>query len=128
MILNFGHTFAHAIEVKNNYSRNISHGEAVLSGMFLATRLSNVLNICNHKTLKELTEIYKNNNLLYTVKKYSNYRNIKKLLPFLLNDKKNDNNKINFILLKKIGITTMPNKYKISIKKIKSYTKTISQY
>ena len=40
MILNFGHTFAHAIEVKNNYSKKISHGEAVLSGMILATKLS----------------------------------------------------------------------------------------
>ena len=40
MILNFGHTFAHAIEVKNSYSKNISHGEAVLSGMILATKLS----------------------------------------------------------------------------------------
>ena len=40
MKLNFGHTFAHAIEVKNNYSKNISHGEAVLSGMILETRLS----------------------------------------------------------------------------------------
>ena len=40
MILNFGHTFAHAIEVKNNYSKNITHGEAVLSGMILATKLS----------------------------------------------------------------------------------------
>ena len=39
MILNFGHTFAHAIEVKNKYSRTISHGEAVLSGMILATKL-----------------------------------------------------------------------------------------
>ena len=29
MILNFGHTFAHAIEVKNNYSKKITHGEAV---------------------------------------------------------------------------------------------------
>ena len=38
MVLNFGHTFAHAIEVKNNYSKNITHGEAVLSGMILATK------------------------------------------------------------------------------------------
>ena len=30
MKLNFGHTFAHAIEVKNNYSKVITHGEAVL--------------------------------------------------------------------------------------------------
>ena len=38
MILNFGHTFAHAIEAKNNYSKKITHGEAVLSGMILATK------------------------------------------------------------------------------------------
>ena len=40
MVLNFGHTFAHAIEVKNNYSKNVTHGEAVLSGMILETKLS----------------------------------------------------------------------------------------
>ena len=40
MILNFGHTFAHAIEGKNNYSKKITHGEAVLSGIIIATRLS----------------------------------------------------------------------------------------
>ena len=46
MILNFGHTFAHAIEVKNNYSKKITHGEAVLSGMILATRLSVIKKVC----------------------------------------------------------------------------------
>ena len=46
MILNFGHTFAHAIEVKNNYSKNITHGEAVLSGMILATKLSVAKKVC----------------------------------------------------------------------------------
>ena len=40
MILNFGHTFAHAIEAKNKYSKKITHGEAVLIGMILATKLS----------------------------------------------------------------------------------------
>ena len=40
MILNFGHTFAHAIEVKNNYSKKVTHGEAVLTGMILAIKLS----------------------------------------------------------------------------------------
>ena len=63
MILNFGHTFAHAIEVKNNYSKNILHGEAVLSGMILAARLSNLLKICNNKTIEDITEIYKSNKL-----------------------------------------------------------------
>ena len=32
MKLNFGHTFAHAIEAKNNYSNSITHGETVFMG------------------------------------------------------------------------------------------------
>ena len=40
MILNFGHTFAHGIEAASNFSKKINHGEAVLIGMFLATKLS----------------------------------------------------------------------------------------
>ena len=68
MILNFGHTFAHAIEVKNNYSKNITHGEAVLAGMVLATKLSVIKKVCNKKTLENLLEIYKSNNLNYSFK------------------------------------------------------------
>ena len=52
MILNFGHTFAHAIEVKNNYSKKITHGEAVLSGMILATKLSVIKKVCSKKNFK----------------------------------------------------------------------------
>ena len=55
MILNFGHTFAHAIEVKNNYSKKITHGEAVLAGMILATKLSVIKKVCNVKTLKSFS-------------------------------------------------------------------------
>ena len=58
----------------------------------------------------------------------SNYRKINELLPYLLNDKKNDNDKINFILLKKIGKTTLPNKFKMSLKKVKGLSKAIAQY
>ena len=128
MILNFGHTFAHAIEVQNNYSNKISHGEAVLSGMILAVRLSNLLKICNNETLEDITKIYRDNKLMYTVNKYSNYKKINELLPYLLNDKKNDNDKINFILLKKIGKTTLPNKFKMSLNKVKGLSKAIAQY
>ena len=128
MILNFGHTFAHAIEAKNNYSKKITHGEAVLSGMILATRLSIIKKTCNQNTLNEIEKIYKKNNLSYTFKKYSNIKTINSLIPFLKNDKKNNDEKINFILLKKIGKTTAPNKFKISLKHIKNYSKIIAQY
>ena len=128
MILNFGHTFAHAIEVKNNYSKNTTHGEAVLSGMILATKLSVVKKICSPKTLYRLKNIYLKNNLVYTYKKYENENSIKKLIPYIKNDKKNNDNKINFILLKNIGKTFLPNKSKISINNFKKLIKAITQY
>ena len=125
MILNFGHTFAHAIEIKNNYSKMTTHGEAVLSGMILATKLSVAKKFCKSEYLNELLKIYDDNNLSYTYKKFSNKKSLDGLLPFLKNDKKNDDEKINFILLNKIGKTSMPNKFKISIKELKKYTKKI---
>ena len=128
MILNFGHTFAHAIEVKNNFSKKVTHGEAVLSGMILATKLSVVKKICSPETLGQIKNIYLKNNLDFTFKKYSNQSAIDNLIPYLKNDKKNNDNKINFILLKNIGKTALPNKSKISIKNLKNISKTISQY
>jgi 3-dehydroquinate synthase len=41
-LLNFGHTFAHAIEAEQGYG-GLNHGEAVAAGMVLAARLSAVL-------------------------------------------------------------------------------------
>ena len=128
MVLNFGHTFAHAIEVKNNYSKKITHGEAVLSGMILATKLSLIKKVCNNKTFNEIKKIYDNNDLAYTYKNYSSQSSINSLIPYLKNDKKNNDNKINFILLKKIGKTTLPNKNKISMKNLKKLSRTIAQY
>ena len=127
MTLNFGHTFAHAIEGRNNFSKKITHGEAVLCGMILATKLSIVSKICGKKVLAELKEIYKENNLSYTFKEFSNPSKIKSLIPFFKNDKKNNDDKINFILIKKIGLITQPNKYKISISKLKKITSAIAQ-
>ena len=128
MNLNFGHTFAHAIEVKNNYKKDVTHGEAVLAGMMLATKLSLVNNLCDFKTLTDLKKIYSENNLNYTLKKYSNKKEIVSLIPFLKNDKKNNDEKINFILLKQIGKTTPPNKYKISVKELLKYINHITRY
>ena len=119
MILNFGHTFAHAIEIKNNYSKRTTHGEAVLTGMILATKLSIIKKVCAPKVFDDIKGIYDKNGLSYTLKSFSTRNSIIKLIPFLKNDKKNNDEKINFILLKNIGKTTTPNKSKISIKELK---------
>lgn len=39
-LLNFGHTFGHAIEAEQGYGAGLNHGEAVAVGMVLAARLS----------------------------------------------------------------------------------------
>ncbi len=127
MILNFGHTFAHAIEVKNNFSKKITHGEAVLAGMILETKLSLLRKLCNLKTFNEIKKIYKDNNLQYTYDKFKSQKKINELLPFLINDKKNDDKKINFILLKEIANISLPNSNKISIKNLRSQSKFIAQ-
>ena len=127
MILNFGHTFAHAIEIKKKFSRSITHGEAVLIGMILATKLSCARGLCSKNTLKLITEIYEENNLHYILNKFSGKRDLMSLIPFLKNDKKNNDKRINFILLKNIGLTTKPDSCKISLKKLNYYFSAIAQ-
>ena len=87
MILNFGHTLLMLLRQKIAFKK-ISHGEAVLAGMILATKLSVIKKICNNNVLKELKTIYERNKLSYTYKDYSSRSKINSLIPFLKNDKK----------------------------------------
>jgi 3-dehydroquinate synthase len=119
MILNFGHTFAHAIEAQNNYSKRINHGEAVIMGMMMATKLSYIKKLCSLKTLHQLIKIYKINNLKYDIKEYFKKNEYNEITNYMRTDKKNNDKKINLILLKKIGLTTQPNMYKISSTELK---------
>jgi 3-dehydroquinate synthase len=125
MILNFGHTFAHAIELQNNYSKKINHGEAVIMGMMMATKLSYLKKICSWKTLEQLQNIYKSMKLKHDIKKFFNQKEYNKIVDHMVNDKKNNDRKINLILLKNIGQTTLPNTYKISTLEIKRIFKKI---
>ncbi len=121
MILNFGHTFAHAIEAKNKYSKNINHGEAVLIGMMIASKLSYIKKICKRSTLLEIIEIYKKNNFDYKLKKFVKRKEFNSITKFMLQDKKNDDEKINLILLRKIGKTTMPGQFKLSVSELNKF-------
>ena len=126
MVLNFGHTFAHAIELQNNYSKKINHGEAVIMGIMMATKLSYLKRMCSLQTLTQLESIYKLNNLKYDIKKNFNKREYNKIIEHMVNDKKNNDEKINLILLKKIGQTTLPGSCKISTRELKKvFTKII---
>ena len=118
-VLNFGHTFAHAFESLNNYSRNLNHGEAVLLGMNIASQFAYQKKIMPVKELYLIQKHLLNLNLNYEIKKYLKKNQINKLLEFMKNDKKNFSNKINLILSKKIGSCLNSRSY--SVNEIKKF-------
>lgn len=97
-ILNFGHTFAHALEKVTNY-RRFRHGEAVGYGILFAASLSKTLALCSEKDV----------NLLYGVVHRAGslpgLGNIdpNELFRAMHADKKNLAGSLQMVLLKGIG-------------------------
>jgi 3-dehydroquinate synthase len=102
-ILNFGHTFAHAYEATLRYSKKLNHGEAVLLGINSALKFSLKNKIMNNNEYSLIKEHIENSELPNKLKNYFSVKHINKILSFMLKDKKNNSEKINLILLKKIG-------------------------
>ena len=98
-MLNFGHTFGHALEVMNNYKKNFTHGDAISIGMILATKISQNMGNISQSQLDKIILHFKNTGL----KTNSILIRNKNFIKLLLNDKKSQNNKIHLVLLKEIG-------------------------
>lgn len=103
-LLNFGHTFGHAIETQYN----LTHGQAVAIGMNVAAKLSHKqLGFKKANEVKEIIEKYGLPTELQTDKE--------KVFSVLQKDKKAGNGYVNFILLQKIGKACIE---KIAIEKL----------
>ena len=102
-ILNFGHTFAHAYEAALGYSKRLNHGEAVLLGIYTALKFSYKSKLISHKEYYPILKHMKDSKLPYDIKNYFKLKHLNKILSFMIKDKKNKTDKINLILLKKIG-------------------------
>ena len=110
-VLNFGHTFAHAYEASLGYSRKLNHGEAVILGMRTALSFSLNENILNKNEYNLIVNHIKNSDLPFSVKKYFSIKDLKKILSFMIKDKKNNSENINLVLLKKIGVPIFNKQY-----------------
>ena len=102
-ILNFGHTFAHAFEATLGYSKRLNHGEAVILGLNAASKFSMLNKILNIKEFQLIKNHLDELNLPRNINKFFSIKDQKKILSFMKKDKKNNTNKINLVLLKKIG-------------------------
>ena len=110
-VLNFGHTFAHAYEASLNYSKKLNHGEAVILGMKTALSFSLSLKMLEKRDYNLILNHINNLNLSISVNKFFTKKNLNKILFFMAKDKKNKSQKINLVLLKKIGSPKINNEY-----------------
>ena len=95
-ILNFGHTFGHAIEAHNNY-KNITHGAAITLGMVVASKLSFFEGHINNYQLDNIVNLIDSLGLNTDHSKYK-YSQLKQ---YFLSDKKIKDGKLNLILIDK---------------------------
>lgn len=102
-MLNFGHTFAHAIETLTGYSRFL-HGEAVAIGMVAAARLSELRGLCPSGACDRIA------GLLGVLELHTNWPAEVaplKAVECMSRDKKARQGGLNLVLLRALGATTL---------------------
>lgn len=97
-LLNFGHTFGHALETASEYS--LLHGEAVAIGMVLAARLSTRLGLATESERQRLATLLKRFNLPVDLPDDIVPAG---LLDLMQRDKKNREGRLRLILWREIG-------------------------
>jgi 3-dehydroquinate synthase len=102
--LNLGHTFGHAIETGAGYGAYL-HGEAVAIGTCQAADLSRRKGWLNDGDVERIFSLFKKSGLpVYPPEQIDADR----FLELMSVDKKNVDGQIRLILLKKIGVATLP--------------------
>lgn len=107
-VLNFGHTFGHAIEAGLGYGEWL-HGEAVGCGMVMAADLSQRLGLVDAATVERLRALVKAAGLPTVAPDLG----VARWIELMEVDKKNEGGAIKFILLKPLGspsIASVPEK------------------
>ena len=96
--LNFGHTFAHAIETTTGYTSYL-HGEAVAIGMVMAADLSVRMDLCQPDTADRIRQLIEAYRLPVAPPKIPT----PVMLETMARDKKVIGGRMRFVLVKRIG-------------------------
>ena len=103
-LLNFGHTFGHALESETNFSGKILHGEAVSIGMTMAFELSHSLGLCSSKDKDRMMRHLRSVGLPTKIRDIKGIKwNSEAIINHMHSDKKVKNGKIMLILTTGIG-------------------------
>jgi 3-dehydroquinate synthase len=97
-ILNFGHTFGHALEAETSYTRFL-HGEAVAFGMRAAVYLAELTGHLSAEDSVDILELLR----LYGPTPPLDGISAERLLTRLVRDKKTVRGKVHFVLPERIG-------------------------
>ncbi|WP_343183506.1 3-dehydroquinate synthase [Buchnera aphidicola] len=100
VVLNFGHTYGHAIESYFNYKKYL-HGEAISIGMVIASNTSEILGFLKKKTVCRIISLLKKFNLPVIPPKNMP---LDSYFFYMKKDKKNIFGNIRLILPYKIGL------------------------
>ena len=101
-ILNFGHTFGHALEAATNFQM-LTHGEAVAYGMLVALQISAHNGSLDEGSCQRITRCILGIGVLPSVETVE----VERILEAMRRDKKRQGNEIFFVLLKGIGRTSV---------------------
>ena len=104
-LLNFGHTFGHALEAMAGYDGTLLHGEAVAAGMVLAARMSARLGPCTGQDAERLAAHLAAVGLPAELDQVDAGRHwsADELLGHMTKDKKALDGRIVFVLLDRLG-------------------------
>jgi 3-dehydroquinate synthase len=103
-LLNFGHTFAHALEAETGFSSALLHGEAVAIGMVMACRLSQRMGLIDAQMETDLAGHFKALGMMAYPQDVVNQRwNAEAIARHFAGDKKAENGALTFVVLKSLG-------------------------
>lgn len=103
-LLNFGHTFGHALERANGYRPSLLHGEAVGAGMAMALRYSVKLGVCPGQDAVRAERLLNALGLATRLRVLGgNPYNADALIAHMAHDKKAVSGRLTLILSKGIG-------------------------
>ena len=109
------------LERIEKFSGKLNHGEAVLLGMMTACIFSYKKKLLPKNDLELINQHYINANLPRKLKNQFKITQINNIVNFMKRDKKNLNDKINLVLIKKIGTAAKLNSTATTSKELKKF-------